>query len=144
MVSHDRAFLDNVVSSTIVYEGNGEWNEYVGGYQDWPRQRAATPVASEKKPVKPVTKTPAPSEAAKTKPAKKLSYKDQRELDMLPAQIEELETKLEKQQQLIGDPGFYQQPQAEVDTQLACFTDLEERLEAAYARWDVLDAMTKE
>lgn len=143
LVSHDRAFLDNVVSSTIVFEGDGEWNEYVGGYQDWLRQRDDKAKTTKER-VKPEPKSKASLAPATTiKPAKKLSYKDQRELDMLPAQIEELESELEKQQHLISEPSFYQQPQPEVDSQLAHFSELEEKLEQAYARWEELDAMTK-
>lgn len=85
LVSHDRAFLDNVVTQTIVAEGDGRWKEYVGGYSDWLAQRARVAPASAREPA-------ARSEAARTaRVATKLSYKEQRELDALPAELEALE-----------------------------------------------------
>lgn len=143
LVSHDRAFLDNVVSSTIVYEGEGIWHEYVGGYQDWLRQRQLPSDKSVTSPSKSSTSSPAASKQAKPKPTKKLSYNEQRELEQLPARIEELEGELEALQDKIGAADFYQQPQQEVDIQLARLPELESELELAFERWELLDSMTK-
>src|SRR5690554_6834941 len=104
LVSHDRAFLDNVVTSTLVFEGEGRVNDYVGGYQDWLRQRR--PAAD-----KPRTDAhkPAAREAAARRKTHKLSYKDQRELDALPQTIEALEAEQEALHAQMADPAFYQQ-----------------------------------
>ncbi|MBZ2380942.1 ABC transporter ATP-binding protein, partial [Escherichia coli] len=92
LISHDRAFMDNVVTSTWVFDGKGNIDEYVGGYQDYLEQRPDQTVVDQKMAVK---KAQAKAEAAVTPaasaPKKKLSYKDQRELEMLPAEIEALE-----------------------------------------------------
>ncbi len=141
LVSHDRAFLDNVVTSTIVFEGDGQWGEYVGGYQDWLRQRKAEK-SVEKKPGK-AEKPAAEPSASQKKPAKKLSYKDQRELELLPQKIEDLETELETLQSKVNEVGFYQQSQDEVNQQLNRLAEIEQLLELAYARWDELDSMTQ-
>ena len=141
LVSHDRAFLDNVVTSTLVYEGAGSWNEYVGGYQDWLHQ-TQQPAQTEKKsvkrskPIEPVATKPA-------KPSKKLSYKDQRELDQLPERIEVLERDLKALQAKISDPAFYQQPQDKINEILNQQPRLEAELETVFARWEALDEMTK-
>ena len=131
LVSHDRTFLDNVVTSTLAFEGDGQVNEYVGGYEDWLRQsrQANTPSTvkkNEKKEVKP--------EKKKTK----LSYKDQFELDTLPQKIEKLETEQEQIQNQIAEPDFYQQEKKEVDKVLARLSELEKELETTYARWEEL------
>jgi len=140
LVSHDRAFLDNVVSSTIVYEGEGNWHEFVGGYQDWLRQRSSSPeIKGDLKPNK--VSTPAVSKPSK--PAKKLSYNDQRELEQLPPRIEALEEELVALQGQIGAADFYQQPQEKVDAQLARLPQLEEELEHAFGRWETLDSMSQ-
>jgi len=139
LVSHDRAFLDHVVTSTLVFEGDGVVNEYVGGYEDWLRQRrdpADTPA-----PARPVA-APA-AERARPAPAKaaRLSYKDQRELDQLPARIEALEAEQAGLHEAMADPGFYQQgAEAMADAQ-ARLARVESELEAAYARWEALEAL---
>ncbi len=141
LVSHDRAFLDNVVTSTIVYEGEGTWNEYVGGYQDWLHQTRQI-TQTEKKP--PKQSKPAETVAKKpAKPSKKLSYKDQRELDQLPEQIEVLERELAVLQATISAPEFYQQSQDKMNEVLSKQPKLEAELEAVFSRWEVLDEMTK-
>ncbi|HEX7338984.1 MAG TPA: ATP-binding cassette domain-containing protein [Rhodanobacteraceae bacterium] len=138
LVSHDRAFLDNVVTSTLVLEGDGHIGEYVGGYADWLRQR---PVPAATTPPKPAAKTVKPSPApAAPKPAKrKLSYKDQRELDALPARIDELETAIAERSQAMNDPAFYQRDNAAVIAANDALTALQTELDAAYARWTELD-----
>ncbi len=133
LVSHDREFLDNVVTSTFVFEGKGVVNEYVGGYQDWLRQRpqeskSEAKTATREKP------------AAKVKPAvKKLSYKDQRELDSLPKLIEELEQKQETLHAQLGDPDFYKQSPDAVASVTQEQETVEKALEAAYQRWEELE-----
>ena len=150
LVSHDRAFLDNVVTSSLVFEGRGRIGEFVGGYSDWLRQRR--PAAEEKATAKPAatikTATPAPAAApaatATPAPAKKpakLGYKEQRELDALPAQIEALEAEQAELGTRTAAAGFYQQPQAAQAAVLDRLAALERELEAAYARWDALEAL---
>ena len=138
LVSHDRAFLDNVVTSTLVFEGEGRIGEYVGGYSDWLRQRKATvpsAVSSSKSKPKPPSATPAP---ASGKP-KKLSYKDQRELDALPARIESLEAEQSELQAVTSDPDFYRQEPDTITATLARLEALSAELESCYARWEELE-----
>jgi ATP-binding cassette subfamily F protein uup len=97
LVSHDRAFLDNVVTQTVASEGDGRWREYVGGYTDWLRQRPAPRAAA---PARVMDTAPTPAVAPSQK--KKLSYKEQRELESLPAEIEKLEA---EQSALVGKMG---------------------------------------
>ncbi|TVT77395.1 MAG: ATP-binding cassette domain-containing protein [Denitromonas halophila] len=133
LVSHDRAFLDNTVTQVIASEGNGEWKEYVGGYADWQRLRKqpAAPVA-EKKAV--VTK-----DKPKAAPAKKLSFKDQRELDGLPDRISALEAEEASLHARLADPNLYQNtPDVAVELNARLEAVGEEML-AAMARWEELE-----
>ncbi|MBV2210200.1 MAG: ATP-binding cassette domain-containing protein [Thermomonas sp.] len=140
LVSHDRDFLDNVVTSTLALEGDGKLAEYVGGYSDWLRQKPATnpSAAAEKSTITP----PAASATTVAPPApakKKLSYKDQRELEQLPAKIEQLETDIAARTAAMQDASFYKQDaaaQQRVNTELAT---LQAELDTAYARWETLD-----
>ncbi|MET0085911.1 MAG: ATP-binding cassette domain-containing protein [Sedimenticola sp.] len=136
LVSHDRAFLNNVVTSCLVFEGEGRVNEYVGGYDDWLRQRQ--PVIEER----PVSKPqPAPkAEKPRSKP-RKLSYKDQRELEALPKRIEELETQLDELQSRMADPAFYQQEGGIIAEAKASMETLEAELSEAFERWESLEAL---
>ncbi len=138
VVSHDRAFVNNVVTHSIVFEGDGVVNEYVGGYDDSQRQRETrTPAKSA-----PVTEKKAAAPVAdKPKPAKKLSYKDQRELDALPAKIEELENKVAELQQQMADPAVYQQAGDQVSKLQAEVDAVEAELTEAYARWEQLEEL---
>jgi ATP-binding cassette subfamily F protein uup len=139
LVSHDRSFLDRTVTSTLVLDGKGRVEEFVGGYTDWLRQTkrpVELPTAKEK-----VSKT-ARSEARSTdKPAGKtrLSYKDQRELDGLPEIIEALEVKQTELQKQTSDPAFYNEPHEKVAAVMDQLAQLEEELTAAYARWEALE-----
>ncbi|TKA89460.1 ATP-binding cassette domain-containing protein [Guyparkeria sp. SB14A] len=138
LVSHDRAFLDNVVTSLLVFKGDGEIEEVIGGYQDYLDEQATAKPAPTGKPA------PKPASANKTvagKPRKpkKLSYKDQRELDALPARIEALESEQAELQTAINDPTFYQGDAAEIEATLARVTELEGELEAALERWMELE-----
>ncbi len=146
MVSHDRAFLDNVVTSTLVFEGEGRVREYVGGYQDWLRQGGSPRLlgVGEAKPeklaapAKAEVPTATPSETAA--PArKKLSYKLQRELEAIPGQIDALEAELAELQGQIADPAFYQKPPAETGAVLGRMESLQRDLDALLERWAELE-----
>ncbi|MET0082547.1 MAG: ATP-binding cassette domain-containing protein [Sedimenticola sp.] len=136
LVSHDRAFLNNVVTSCLVFEGEGRVNEYVGGYDDWLRQRQ--PVIEEKPVSKPQSAPKA--EKPRSKP-RKLSYKDQRELEALPKRIEELETRLDELQNRMADPAFYQQEGGVIAEAKASMETLETELSEAFERWESLEAL---
>jgi len=154
LVSHDRAFLDSVVTSTIVFEGEGLLREYVGGYSDWMRQRA---VEAAGQAAGPKRGGPSGSDAAgagaapgvtaaAAQPAtgaakRRLGYKETRELASLPEQIERLEARQGELQGLVGEPGFYQREQTEVTARLAELARLDAELQSAYQRWEKLEAM---
>ncbi len=145
LVSHDRAFIDNTVTSSWWFTGNGGWSEYVGGYQDAVSQGAKfyseEPVATTAvQPKVEQTKV----EVNSTKPIKsekKLSYKLQRELDALPAQMEQLESDIEVLQQLVSESDFYAQAQEEVNRRLSELAELEQQLEVCFERWEELEAL---
>ena len=132
LVSHDREFLDNVVTSTLVFEGDGVVNEYVGGYKDWLRQRPE-PVPVETK------RTVEKSREKKRPEKKKLSYNEQRELESLPKKIEELEQRLEAIHAKLAEPDFYRDHADEVAAVTAEQEEVEQALEQAYARWELLE-----
>ncbi|WP_288464619.1 ATP-binding cassette domain-containing protein [uncultured Pseudomonas sp.] len=147
MVSHDRAFLDNVVTNTLVFEGEGRVREYVGGYQDWLRQGGSprllgVQTREDSKPA-PAKAEPVPAAApvaAAAAPAKrKLSYKEQRELDALPGAIETAEIELEALQTAIADPGFYQLPNEVTQAKLARMDALQAELDRLIERWAELE-----
>lgn len=139
LVSHDRAFIDNVVTSSLVFEGNATVSEYVGGYSDWLRQHGSAPPprGRAKSPGQPRAAAPRASSGAKPR---KLSYKENRELEMLPARIETLETEQADLQQATSDADFYQQDKDSIKIALARLEELGAELELAYARWEQLDA----
>ena len=133
LVSHDRAFLNDVVTSTFVLQGEGRIKEYVGGYDDWLRQRGQETAAQSTEPAK---------KKIKPKPAqpKKLSYKEQKELEALPGRIEELETKLAGLHEQMTQPAFYKKDAAEIAKVSADVKEMENERTAAYARWEELEA----
>jgi ATP-binding cassette subfamily F protein uup len=136
LVSHDREFVNNVVTSTIVFEGGGAVNEYVGGYDDWLRQRktvvsSASPKQEEKK------EKPRPQ---REKP-RKLTFKEQKELDALPQWIEELEKEQQQIHTSMADPNFYRESGNKVSEFKARLEALEKELAEAYKRWEELEAM---
>jgi ATP-binding cassette subfamily F protein uup len=143
LVSHDRDFIDNVVTSTLVLEGDGVIGEYVGGYSDWVRQRPAAGVVkpglakAAQAPASGATPAPAPAPAA---PKKKLSFKEQRELDMLPAKLEQLEAEITKRTEAMNDPAFYQQDAAAITRANDELAALQAELDAAFARWEALES----
>jgi ATP-binding cassette subfamily F protein uup len=145
LVSHDRAFLDNVVTQTIASEGGGQWKEYVGGYSDWLRQRpaggAARFDATGGPDARPASKVGA-GDTAKIKPVerKKLSFKEQRELEQLPARIAALEVEQAALQGRLADPAFYQEPaetQRQAQERLAA---VDAEIDSALLRWEALEA----
>ncbi len=134
LVSHDRRFIDNVVTSTLVFEGGGRVAEYVGGYDDWLRQR---PAPDEPSPVRPrvaaVAERPEPAR-------RKLSYNEQRELDQLPAKIHALEEEQQQLQTKIAGADFYKEPAGTIAQVLARADAVQDELLAAMERWDELDS----
>jgi ATP-binding cassette subfamily F protein uup len=140
LVSHDREFLDNVVTSTLVFEGRGRIGDYVGGYADWLRQRAAArPAAPAAVPAAP---RPAPPRAPAAPAARrKLTAKEQRELDALPVRIEVLEREQIDLTGKLADPTFYQGEAAAVAAAKARFAACEREHAEAFARWEKLEAI---
>ncbi len=143
IVSHDRAFLNNVVTSTLVFEPASEGGlavkEYVGGYDDWVRQRGeAFPTEGSAKGTKKQAKPPATEPARPA--AKKLAYKEQRELSSLPKTIEKLEGQLAELHTKMADPAFYQGPPAEIAAAQAEVNELQSKLDTAFQRWEELEA----
>ncbi len=137
LVSHDREFLNNVVTSTLVFEGEGKIGEYVGGYDDWLRQ-------SSDNDAQPVLIPQRKKQASRQRErAQKISYKDKRELELLPQQIEQLEAEQRQLQAAMSDPMFYRQDGARIAAAKTRLTDLKRELDAAYQRWEVLEAMGK-
>jgi ATP-binding cassette subfamily F protein uup len=138
LVSHDRAFINNVVTSTLALEGEGRVNEYVGGYDDWLRQSRrmigapAVPVKTEEKkaatgpqPVKP----------------RKLAFKEQKELDTLPKRIEELDAEQHRITATMADPAFYRESGKKAAETKARLEAVGKELAAAYKRWEELEAL---
>jgi ATP-binding cassette subfamily F protein uup len=139
VVSHDREFLDNVVTSTVVFEEDGSVQEYVGGYSDWLRQGHELAITDS--PFEIAERKRLAAEKRKRKKPKKLSYKDQRALDQLPAEIEALEILIKEIQVSIADPEFYVQDQQVVQAKLQELTDNEALLESRVQRWSELEDM---
>jgi ABC transport system ATP-binding/permease protein len=136
IVSHDRAFLDEVVTSTIVLEGDGVVAEYIGGYTDWERQRQRALL----QPATPATNPPVRAiPAAPSPPRRKLSYKEQREAEQLPARIESLETAIASATAAMSEPAFFRQDAAAITAANVKIASLNEELQAAYARWEALE-----
>ena len=143
VVSHDRSFLDNVVTSTLVFEPTGQGGayavkEYVGGYTDWLRQRPA-PAATVTPRAPQVSAAAAPPSTADA-PKKKRSFKEQRELESLPAVIETLETEMAALHAAMAEPDYYRQAGDVLARDQARLCDLESRLAEAFARWEALEA----
>ncbi len=137
LVSHDRSFLDNVVTSVLVFEEAAQIKEYIGGYSDWFAYEAAQKSEKEIQNKVASIKIQKPKKTLKNK----LSYKQQKELDQLPAQIDELEAKQNELNQLISHADFYKQDQDQIKQSLEKLAHMEVELEKAYGRWDELEAM---
>jgi ATP-binding cassette subfamily F protein uup len=144
LVSHDRAFIDNVVTSTLVFEGNGHVQEYVGGYDDWLRQRPLQSInESEAGANLPLSKGPDVQHGPATARSKKPSYREQQELEQLPGRIEELEAEQERLNLAAADPSFYKEPGESIRQTLARLEAVQNELLEAYTRWDELDSRSK-
>ncbi len=138
LVSHDRTFLDNVVTQVVAFEGDGKLQEYVGGYDDWVRYKKAQTASSAKK-----TETPAAKQKpVEAKPATraKLSYKESRELEALPQQIQAFEKEQAAITEKLADTGLYQSQPDEVKALQARFAEIDEEMLQALARWEELEA----
>jgi ABC transport system ATP-binding/permease protein len=145
LVSHDRTFLDNVVTSTLVFEGDGKFGEYAGGYEDWESYQRAIPTA-------PVES----QKAAKDKPQagaekdhridkrRKLTYKEQRERETLPGRIETLEAEQAQLHELMGDGNFYRQTSDKIIVAIERLETVNRELEACYERWQTLESVATE
>jgi ATP-binding cassette subfamily F protein uup len=157
LVSHDRVFLDNVATSTLVFEGEGRVQEYVGGYEDWLRQRppAVRPEGPDARTPPLRTGTPGVRPAATRGPAEdggatvgtaarpRLGFNEQRELAALPARIEQLEQEQRELALRTGAQDFYKEGAAAIATALARLAEVEAELAGAYARWDDLDSRSR-
>ncbi|MGZ5251860.1 MAG: ATP-binding cassette domain-containing protein [Caldimonas sp.] len=145
LVSHDRRFLDNVVTSTIAWEGDdspGRWREYEGGYEDWKTQRErarALAAQGTERRAAPPPKAPPVAAGPSLKP-KKLSYKEQRELDALPARIEALEIEQKELAALLGSADFYAGDPVRVESAQMRVAQIDDELLEALERWEALGA----
>jgi len=135
LVSHDRSFLNNVVTSTLVFEGNAVINQYIGGYDDWLRQRKAELTPSTGKASATASKASSKIDAT----VKKRSYKVQRELDKLPAEIERLEAEIAAISEQINQPDFYQAERSVTAAIEKNLTTVQEQLNHCYQRWEELE-----
>tara|TARA_B110000305_G_scaffold237839_1_gene301999 strand:- start:1513 stop:2250 length:738 start_codon:yes stop_codon:yes gene_type:complete len=146
LVSHDRQFMDNVVTSLMVFEGDGKIGEYVGGYSDWARKGGKLfsfedgEKASGGSSTKQLEEKPEPKKAV----SKKLSYKDQRELEALPAKIEALEVSQSELEKYMSQPEFYDNQDdagKSVEETLKQVADVQSQLEKTYERWEELEKL---
>jgi ATP-binding cassette subfamily F protein uup len=135
VVSHDRYFLDAIVTSTLVFEEDGQIRRHAGGYSDWLTRHRSLAVTDE-----PTAPTPQPAQAQREKPAqRKLSYKLQRELDALPLEIERLEQRVAQLRAVVTEPAFYQRPHGDVQRSLDELRIAEQEVEVAVDRWAELE-----
>ena len=136
LVSHDREFLNNVVTSTLVLEGDGQVKEYAGGYDDWLVQRKPAPIRqTEKPPAKPKKPQPASNDR------RRLTYNEKRELESLPERIESLESEQERLHEMMSDPEFYRQDRQRIVETTGELEEVERQLASAYQRWETLEEL---
>ncbi|MDH4181967.1 MAG: ABC transporter ATP-binding protein, partial [Betaproteobacteria bacterium] len=136
LVSHDRAFLDNIATQSLVAEGDGVWREYAGGYSDWLAQRPPPAPAPEQKP-----SAQASGEARRERPRKPgLSFKERRELDALPAEIEALEAEQHALTERMCAPDYHRRPPETLKAERERAQAIEHELAAKFERWAELDA----
>jgi ATP-binding cassette subfamily F protein uup len=135
LVSHDRRFLDNVVTSTFAFEGDGKVEEFVGGYEDYVRQRAAEKLDQ------PKPQVPSPK-SQPTGRKKKRTFKEEREYAGLPARIAALEEEQKRLQSALADPEFYKKPGSEITSAVDRLDQIDRELHEAMARWDALDSIS--
>jgi ATP-binding cassette subfamily F protein uup len=136
LVSHDREFLNNVVTSTLALEGDGRVKEYAGGYDDWLRQRQIEAAPA----VEPAPARTKPSLPPRERP-RRLTYAEQRELECLPERIETLEGQIGELHQAMAAPGYYRQAPAEIVKTSGRLESLEKDLAEAFARWETLETV---
>src|SRR5208283_1474602 len=135
LVSHDRSFLNNIITSSLVYEGDGVVKEYVGNYDDWLRQRPRGD-----KPAKSVKgENVSPSKAANLKT--QFGFKGQKELESLPQTIQEMETAREELYRQMGDPALYKKDKSELASKKERLEEIKESLAVMYARWEELEQL---
>jgi ATP-binding cassette subfamily F protein uup len=146
LVSHDRTFLDNVVTSTLVFEGDGKFNEYAGGYEDWERYQRQIPQAPSSKRAPGRLDGAAPRPGAQRAPShtgrRKLTYKEQRELEELPGRIEGLENEQSELHGRMGDADFYRQPSDSITASLERLEAIKLELDLCYERWQALESLS--
>ena len=138
LVSHDRTFLDNIVTSTLVFEGDGKFTEYAGGYDDWERYQKKI---AETSPPLPKREEAAARHGRTTSSTRKLSFKEARELEALPARIEELEKEQAELHVRMAGADFYRQPNTAIAGALEMLEAVKRELEASYDRWQELESM---
>jgi ATP-binding cassette subfamily F protein uup len=140
LVSHDREFLNNIVTSTIVFEGDGRLAEYVGGYDDWLRQRSlSSPGGTEKAKKKEKLEKARPQrESMRT-----LTFREKKEIETLPALIESMEAERTGLYETLADPDFYRQDGSRIPAVKARMVELDKEIPAAYERWELLEAIPK-
>ncbi len=144
LVSHDRRFLDNIVTQTIAAEGQGRWREYVGGYSDWLVQRAASQAARDAGapsaflPARPSSGV-APAVAPAARPKSRLGYKEQRELASLPREIEVLESEQTALLARMSSPGYHESSAEVMRADSARAAEIEDHMGRKFARWEELE-----
>ncbi len=150
LVSHDREFLNNVVTSTLVFEGDGRVGEYAGGYDDWLAQRkppavepppAEKPKAEKPKAEKPKAEKPKAEKPRPRPAARQLKYKEKLELEALPGRIEQLEARQRQLHAAMADPDFYRQDRPRIVETTAELEAVDRQLAEAFARWEELEAL---
>jgi len=139
LVSHDRAFIDSVVTSTLVFEGSGRVQEYVGGYEDWLHQRRESARARDAETAQSRTSVAAPPNRPAPQ-ARKRSYREEQELLTLPTRIEALESEQQTLSAAIAHPDFYKEGAETIHRTMARLEELQREILDAYARWDELDS----
>jgi ATP-binding cassette subfamily F protein uup len=142
LVSHDRTFLDNVVTSTLVFEGEGKFNEYAGGYEDWERYQRQIPEPPAQAQKRPIAQATVAATASRGDKPRKVTYKEQRELETLPEKIELLEAEQLELHALMGDAGFYRQSSEKITATIQRLEAVKSELEGAYERWQELESLT--
>jgi ATP-binding cassette subfamily F protein uup len=146
LVSHDRTFLDNVVTSTLVFEGDGKFNEYAGGYEDWERYQRPIPEApspsSKRAPGRPDDAAARAQRAQSQTGRRKLTYKEQRELEELPGRIEGLENEQSELHARMSDADFYRQPSDSITAKMERLETIRRELELCYERWQTLESLS--
>jgi ATP-binding cassette subfamily F protein uup len=140
LVSHDREFLNNIVTSTIVFEGEGRLAEYVGGYDDWLRQRRlSSPGETEK--------TKKKEKPGKSRPQQErlrtLTFREKKEIEALPALIESMEAERAGLYETLADPDFYRKDGSSIPAVTARMAELDKKIPAAYERWELLESIPK-